>query len=141
MFGIDFPLWAAKLLFNNTDILFKTYMNIHANPMLGGFMGSTKMSFILKPLWIAAIASGNALGKIYKREDDDKGTLSFSDKILNDMNESAGKVANEVKGRLLEGHATQQEIDTSQKYVDAISREFQELDELNSLIEMQLGND
>ena len=96
--GVDFPAWAAKLMIENADVILETIMDLHSNQFMMGFVGSTKMSGLLKPMMYASIVAGNALGKIYKA--DDKGTLSLSDKIKEDLGVSKKRVQNELVNRL-----------------------------------------
>lgn len=129
--GVDFPAWAAKLMIENADVILETIMDLHSNQFMMGFVGSTKMSGLLKPMMYASIVAGNALGKIYKA--DDKGTLSLSDKIKEDLGVSKKRVQNELVNRFLESNRSGEEAQFAKDNINALVRELNEIEELNDI--------
>ena len=73
----DFPVRWAEWLFENGDVILNTIADINNSPGLMGFAKSAKFSWLLKPMFIGAMAAGNAMGKIYKKDENNR--LSLND--------------------------------------------------------------
>lgn len=125
--GVDFPLSFAKLLFKNADVMLKTMVDLKTSPFLSGFAGSARMSWLLKPMMFAAMAAGNALGKIYKTDGDQDGRLSFSERITKALGISKAKVTNAVVGKFMKAGMSAKELEAARGNIDALDGELNAL--------------
>lgn len=133
----DFPVrWAEKLI-ENSDVILNTISDIDDSPGLMGFAKSSKFSWILKPMFIGAMAAGNAMGKIYKKDENNR--LTLKDQLKNDMDTSSKKIIQGVTSRIvsmsLSDEEKNKEIKDAKDNIEGLENELYEEEKLRRMLE------